>query len=198
MLYRNELFRIVIEGGPGSGKTSLLDGLYMQGKLGKVQVVHELATFIFGNSKAKTPEEPFLLRRFNKEFFELQLAHESMGEILARAAGKTALAMDRGLLSRLAFPGATEDDLIRATGLTQMKAVNRDDLVIFMGMPSREIYNACKENNPARLQTYDEAVASGEAALALYRGHKNLKLVPGGGTWEERLTKGAQLMNLPS
>lgn len=194
-MYRTVLKSIVVEGGPGAGKTSVITALGEQGALNDIQVVPELATFLFNGFKARLPKDPLLLHQFNREFFDWQTKFEHMGMIQARDLGKTTLLMDRGLLTRLAFPGVTSEEFLRATGMSEEKALKTYSLIIFMEMPSRDVYEACKGDNPERLETYEEAVGSAEISRALYRNHPNFKVVKGEGSWESRVEQVKQHLN---
>lgn len=194
-MYRTELKRVLIEGGPGAGKTGVITALTELRQIDSFQVVPELATILFKGFKARLPTDPLLLRQFNREFFDFQRKFEHMGMIQARAAGKTGLLMDRGLITRLAFPGVTGDEFLHATGMTEDKALQSYDLVIFMEMPSREVYEACKSSNLERIETYDQAVESAQMSHRLHRNHPNFKVVKGEGSWESRVEQVKQHLN---
>lgn len=141
--------RIVLTGGPGAGKTAVLE-IIRRALCHHVEVLPESAGILFRGGFPRG-ETPALRRSAQRAIFHVQ--HEL--EATARPASALVLC-DRGSVDGLAYwPGP--DDLFAVLGTTLADELARYDTVIHLRTPPlAEGYN---HQNPLRLETAAEAAA---------------------------------------
>lgn len=154
-----KLPKIVLTGGPCSGKSTLMRE--MMEKYGdRVHCVPEVATILIaqvGMLPSVTDEKHNA--QFQQILYRVQRSFEEAAELQAIKDGKQAIVLDRGTIDAIAYLQG-EDNLKRqanftlATGLRVRSELDRYMQVIFLNPPSREVFEANRENNPARKETY--------------------------------------------
>jgi predicted ATPase len=149
--------RIVLTGGPGAGKTALLE-LIRRTFCQHVHVLPESAGILFGGGFPRGPSLP-LRRATQRAIFYVQHELEA-----SAAAGDHALVVcDRGTLDGAAYwPGP--DDLFSSVGSSLAAELARYDAVIHLRTPPA--HNGYNHDNPLRLESADEA-AEIDAKLAV-------------------------------
>lgn len=154
--------RIVLTGGPGAGKTAVLE-LVHQLVCEHVVVIPEAASILFrggfprhGNNAQRAATQ--------RAIFHLQHELESFADEADKAA---ILLCDRGTIDGAAYwPGP--DDLFAAVGTTRDAELVRYDVVIHLRTPAAVAYN---HKNPARIENAEEAAAIDARILDAWTGH---------------------------
>jgi predicted ATPase len=166
--------RIVLTGGPGAGKTAVLE-LVRLSFCKHVDVLPESASILFGGGfrRGVTPAGKAASQR---AIFQVQRELEAVAEVEANAA---LTLCDRGTVDGAAYwPGA--GDFFAAFGTTREAELKRYEAVIHLRTPhSHEGYN---QRNPVRIESVRiESAAEAatiDAALAkVWDGHPRVFLV---------------------
>ncbi len=187
--------RIVLTGGPCGGKTTGKN--FLQEKLSNFGwnpiFVPEVATLIIGrghNPAKMTPKQYF---DFQRLVFRAQLIFEYRA--LNRTTGiktseKPLIICDRGLMDGLAYmtPEMFED-VLAARKMTEVDARDRRYdgvfhlMTIANGKP--ELYSTA--NNPARMETAEEAVAVDLRTQNAWLGHPHLRVIDNSTLFEQKM-----------
>lgn len=153
--------RIVLTGGPGAGKTAVLD-LLRHELCEHVAILPESAGIVFGGGFPRSARSE-VRRAAQRAIFHVQCELEAAFE----ANGSTTLLCDRGALDGVAYwPGP--DDFWRALDTTRMAVLLRYDVVIHLRVPEEPHYG---NQNPLRTETVAEARAIDDRILTAWEGH---------------------------
>lgn len=172
--------RVVLTGGPGSGKTSVLTSIvkHFQSSDYKVLVVPETATELINGGVKCFGDNAISLIDFQEIVLRLQLEKEALYEKAAECLGDNVLIIyDRGTVDNCAYMSDEEfkEVLNRLGNITnKQELLDRYDLVINL-VSRKDFYTT--ENNQARSEGVEEALALGVTTLNTWTGHKNLKIV---------------------
>lgn len=193
------LKRIVLTGGPCAGKTT--GKSFLQEKLGDFgrsmvftpTFVPEVATLLIGcglNPSKLTPEQYFDFQRLifkTQRAFEEQIFSRAM-EI--RAADKPLVICDRGLMDGLAY--MTPEmfaAILTENNMSEVDARDRRYDGVFHlktvadGKP--EFYTA--ENNAARMETAEQAIAVDQKTQNAWLGHPHLRVINNATLFEQKM-----------
>jgi predicted ATPase len=147
---RHQRKRIVLTGGPGAGKTAVLE-LIRQAFCSHVKVLPEAAGIIFGGGFPRG-EAPELLRAAQRAIFYVQRELETVAD----SANPAIVLCDRGTVDSLAYwPGP--DDLWMSVGTTLEAQLDRYDVVIHLRTPP--VRNGYNHQNPLRIESAEAAAA---------------------------------------
>lgn len=122
--------RIVITGGPGAGKTAVLE-IARRDLCKHVDVLPESARIVFGGGFPRRDDDVGL-RGAQRAIFHVQDELETMG---APSAAVTTLLCDRGTLDGLAYWPGTREEFFGALGTTLEKELSRYAAVIHLRVP---------------------------------------------------------------
>jgi predicted ATPase len=155
--------RIVLTGGPGAGKTAILE-LVRQSFCSHVRVLPEAAGVLFGGGFPRG-DSPAMRRAAQRAIFHTQ--HEL--EAIADAGDAPHVLCDRGTVDGLAYwPGP--GDFWEEVGTTLASQLARYDAVLHVRTPTPEHgYN--NTANPLRVESAAEAAAIDTRILAAWSGH---------------------------
>ncbi len=157
--------RIVLTGGPGAGKTAILE-LVRQSFCAHVQVLPEAAGILFGGGFPRGPS-PVLRRAAQRAIYFTQR------ELETTSAGKVSLC-DRGTVDGSAYwPGP--DDFWTCVGTTREAQLLRYDAVVHLRTPTSE--RGYNQANPLRIETAAEAAVIDERIFAAWDGHPRRHVV---------------------
>lgn len=158
--------RIVLTGGPGAGKTAVLE-LVRQSFCAHIKVLPESAGILFGGGFPRAPE-PEPLRAVQRAIFYVQRELETTAD----ATDAAIVLCDRGTLDGAAYwPGP--GDLFSAVGTTLAEQLARYDAVIHLRPPARG-YN---HQNPLRIESEAEAQAIDARIAQVWAGHPRQFLI---------------------
>lgn len=161
--------RIVLTGGPGAGKTAVLE-LVRQQFCSHVQVLPEAAGIVFGGGFPRTGS-PEWQRGAQRAIFFVQRELESIAD-----AGNAAIVLcDRGTVDGAAYwPGP--DSLWESVGTTQAAEMSRYEAVIHLRTPTLQTgYN---HGNPLRTESAAAAATIDERLLRIWETHPHRFVVP--------------------
>jgi predicted ATPase len=158
----HERRRLVLTGGPGAGKTAVLE-LIRQAFCAHVAVLPESAGIVFGGGFPRgTAGE--LLRAAQRAIFFVQRELETAAD----DARPAVVLCDRGTVDGGAYwPGP--GDLWSAVGTTLSEQLGRYDAVIHLRTPTAE--GGYGNANPLRIESAAEAAAIDERIARLWAGH---------------------------
>jgi predicted ATPase len=152
----------VITGGPGAGKTAILEMLRRYVCVHTV-ILPEAAGIVFGGGFPRG--NSYALRRAaQRAIFHVQRELERIAEVQNPAV----ILCDRGTLDGLAY-WMGEDDYLTQVGTTLSEEFARYDVVIHLRTPAVE--NGYNHNNPLRIESALEAAAIDERILRAWEGH---------------------------
>jgi predicted ATPase len=163
------LKRVVLTGGPGAGKTAVLE-LIRQSLCEHVVVLPEAAGIVFGGGFPRRESVPARCAAQRAIFF--------VQRELEATAGSTNPAIvlcDRGTVDGAAYwPGP--DTLWSSVGVTRADALARYDAVIHLRTPSAAY--GYHRANPLRLETADDAARIDDRIALEWDGHPRVLVVP--------------------
>lgn len=166
---QHERRRIVLTGGPGAGKTALLE-LIRQSFCEHVSVLPEAAGIVFGGGFPRHSDSE-CQRAAQCAIYHVQRQLEITGD----SHNPAVVLCDRGTLDGLAYWPGNPDDFWAAVRSTRDLELGRYDVVIHMRTPSREM----GYNHSNRLRTESAARAAEIDALILdaWAGHPRRRLI---------------------
>lgn len=172
--------KIVLTGGPGSGKTTVIESIKKNyGGRYKVIVSDETASHLMSMGLRPFGENPIPLLNFQELVLREQLSKE---EIIDKALKflpeeDVIIIYDRGLIDNIAYISEEEfEQLLKRLDkkYTINEFLDRYDLIL--NLVSRSDFYTT-ENNPERIEKVDEAITLGKKTLHAWMGHKNLKII---------------------
>ncbi len=176
--------RIVLTGGPGSGKTTVLNSIVnMYTSLGvKVVVVSETATEIINSGIKPFGDDKIEMLDFQKLVLSLQLSKEEIYDEAICMYQKVhpnediLIIYDRGSIDNKAYITDEEFDAVMQSvcDADYSTILNKYDLIIDL-VGSKKFYTL--ENNKARSESADVALTLGEKTLKSWVGHPKVKIV---------------------
>lgn len=177
--------RIVLTGGPGAGKTAVLE-LVRHFFCRHVDVLPEAASILFGGGFRRGRAAPSR-QAAQRAIFHVQRELE----VVADAEANPAIVLcDRGTVDGAAYwPGP--GDFWAALSTTRQAELRRYDAVIHLRTPPvRQGYN---HQNPVRIETAAEAAAIDERIVKAWAGHPRVFLVE---STPDFLAKGRRALEL--
>lgn len=160
--------RIVLTGGPGAGKTAVLE-LVHHAVCRHVKVLPEAAGILFGGGFPRGGSA-LARRSAQRAIFHIQRELEvAMSELDAAI-----LLCDRGTVDGMAYwPGP--DDFFATVGTTRLDEIARYDAVIHLRTPAGE--DGYNRSNPLRVETAAEAAAIDRRIAEAWSGHPHIHVV---------------------
>lgn len=167
---RHECGLVVLTGGPGAGKTAVLE-VIRHAFCPHVAVLPESATVLFGGGFPRHDTEAGL-RAAQDAIFHVQRSMEFMSQ----EEGRVALALcDRGTLDGLAYwPGGLAA-ACSALHIERDRELARYQAVIHLRAPS--MAHGYNHSNPVRRESATEAAALDARILAAWEGHPRRVIV---------------------
>jgi predicted ATPase len=177
--------RIVLTGGPGAGKTAVLE-LVRQEFCAHVQVLPEAAGIVFGGGFPRTGSLE-RLRGAQRAIFFVQRELESIGE----ADNAAVVLCDRGTVDGAAYwPGP--DSFWDSVGTTQELEMNRYDAVIHLRTPT--IGGGYNNGNPLRIESAAMAAEIDERLLRIWEAHPHRFVVPSSQDFLEKAARVVEIL----
>lgn len=181
---------IVLTGGPGAGKTALLE-LVRQSFCEHVKLLPESAGILFGGGfpRGKTV---ILRRAAQRAIFFTQRELES----IARDVDGAIVLCDRGTVDSVAYwPGPEE--FFPSVGTTLGAELARYDAVIHLRTPAGKGYTHA---NPLRIETPEEALVIDERILQAWSTHPHRHIVDASTNFLDKVARAIEVLRreLPS
>ncbi len=192
--------RIVLTGGPGTGKTTVIDTVKLvyepQGY--RVIVIDETATYFILKGIKPFGENAIDLVDFQELVMRMQLAKEEIFDRAAEMMGEDAKVLiiyDRGAVDNCAYISQEQFEEVMAR-LNHVKSfadlLNQYDAVIDL-VGRKDFYTT--ENNAARSEDVDSALELGANTLKSWLGHSKIKIVLPKDTMDEKLNEVLNIIN---
>lgn len=177
--------RIVLTGGPGAGKTAVLE-LVRQQFCVHVQVLPEAAGIVFGGGFPRTGS-PEWQRGAQRAIFFVQRELESIAD-----ASNTAIVLcDRGTVDGAAYwPGP--ESFWDSVGTTQVAELSRYDAVIHLRTPTLE--RGYNHGNPLRTESATAAAEIDERLLRIWEAHPHRFVVPSSHDFLEKAARVVEIL----
>ena len=178
--------RIVLTGGPGAGKTAVLE-VVQRHFCPHVAVLPEAASILFGGG---FPRRPSLPARRAAQRAILRVQHELERMVLEE--GHLAVALcDRGTVDGEAYWPGPPAELWADLGTTHEAELGRYAAVIHLRVPPPESYN---HQNPVRTETAEEAAAIDARIAEAWRGHPRRFVVDSSADFMTKLAEAVRLL----
>ncbi len=181
-----EVRLVVVTGGPGAGKTALIE-LVRPTLPAHVGVVPESAGILFRGGFPRA-EAPRFRRAAQRAIYHVQ---RELEQLAADAAGVRTLICDRGTLDGIAYWPDAAAELMRAVGTTFEAELARYDAVLHLRVPPADLYNL---SNPLRVETHAEAVAIDARIAEAWRGHPRFFAVNGAREFMHKMQHALELL----
>lgn len=192
--------RIVLTGGPSTGKTTVLDKLKTvyepQGY--RVIIIDETATYFILKGIKPFGENAIDLVDFQELVMRMQLAKEEIFDRAAEMMGEDAkviIVYDRGAVDNCAYISQEQFEDVMAR-LNHVKSfadlLNQYDAVIDL-VGRKDFYTL--ENNAARSEDADYALELGANTLKSWLGHSKIKIVLPKDTMDEKVNEVLNIFN---
>jgi predicted ATPase len=165
----HERRRIVLTGGPGAGKTALLE-LIRQSFCAHVRVLPEAASIVFGGGFPRHDDRE-CQRAAQRAIYHVQRQLEITGD----SHNPAIVLCDRGTLDGLAYWPGPAEDYWGALGTSRDVERARYDAVIHLRTPTAELgYN---HQNPLRTESAARAAEVDALILQAWDGHPRRWLI---------------------
>jgi predicted ATPase len=166
---RHELRRVVLTGGPGAGKTAVLE-LVRAAACRHVRVLPEAASVVFGGGFPR--HDGFEERRAaQRAIFHVQRELEAIGE----AEDAAILLCDRGTLDGLAYWPGDPSDLWAAVHSNPEAELERYAAVIHLRTPG--VGQGYNHGNPIRTESADAAALIDARIADIWSAHPRLTTI---------------------
>jgi predicted ATPase len=162
--------RIVLTGGPGAGKTAVLE-LIHHSFCRHVKVLPEAASIVFGGGFPREDDDG-CRRAVQRAIFHVQRELENVADVHAPAI----VLCDRGTVDGLAYWPGTAADFFSTTHTTSATELARYDAVVHLRTPSAS--NGYNHANPLRTETAEAAAAIDARIVDAWAAHPNRFMVP--------------------
>lgn len=178
--------RIVFTGGPGAGKTAVLE-VVRRTMCKHVHVLPEAASIVFGGG---FPRRPTVTGRkcAQRAIHHIQVELET----LALSESAALVLCDRGVLDGLAYWPGDETEFWQSVGMTRAAALARYDLVIHLRVPTAN--GGYDFSNPVRTETADEALAVDVRMIDAWRDHPNVVTIHNTADFGEKLERAIEVV----
>jgi CYTH domain-containing protein/predicted ATPase len=180
--------RIVLTGGPCSGKTTVIE--FLKRHFAKeAGFVPEMATLVMEHLGIRPPADGNAVANleFQTTIAKAQRVFEDGAARFAHRNGRIVLICDRGEVDGGAYMEGGNQTLEIVSGLDISHLYERYAKVIYLSVPPEAIYNANKANNPTRKEDYQQASALGNATLKVWEGHQDVIIIGNYDSMEEKL-----------
>ena len=188
------MLNIVLSGGPCSGKTTSISKIEeeLNSKLGiHTLICPETATELIANGIY--PGKNIPVEDFQEIILKKQLEKEKLYKDIASKyfdPDKTIIIYDRGILDQLAYIDRTNfDNLLNKYNLTISDIINRYDAVIHLTTAAKGTTHYTTENNSARKETAEEAIALDDRTLAGNTIHPHLRVIDNSTNFEKKIQR---------
>ena len=147
----------VLTGGPGSGKSSIIEMLRSQYR--NVHFVPEVASIVIGQLGIKPPfHDPVEWRRYQQLIYKVSKLFETTSIQHAVEQKKTGIVLDRGKPDNAVYLPGGVSEFEQLFGNSMMREFDQYNVVAHLSVPPKKIYVRIMANNPARSEDYYQAL----------------------------------------
>lgn len=183
--------RVVLTGGPCSGKTTVLEAI--KERLGDdVHCVPEVATILIGQVGLRPSSDAVGTARFQRTLGNVQKLFEAAAEQQAIDDGKKMVIFDRGLPDNAAYVPGGVPGFEKIFQMPIEQALRRYDRVLVLDVPPKEVYQQYAGNNAARSEGFEQAQELGRRIKEAWGAHPHFEIIQNQGGMEQ---KTAEVMN---
>jgi predicted ATPase len=182
-----------LTGGPGAGKTAVLE-IVRKHFCSRVVVLPEAAGIVYGGGFWRKPSIP-ARKAAQRAIFHVQVESE---RLVAKERMAIAAFCDRGTLDGLAYWPGTEEEYWRDLQTSREKEFAKYSAVIHLRTPTA--FNGYDHSNPLRIESPSEAARIDERILDVWKGHPNRIIVESSPDFLEKAAKTLHFIqqNLPA
>ncbi|MDB5038802.1 MAG: hypothetical protein JWQ35_2330 [Bacteriovoracaceae bacterium] len=178
---------IVVTGGPGAGKTAVLDAAKKM-LCQHIGVLPESASIIY-NGGFWRKESLIARKAAQRAIFSVQRELE----IITLNEGEWSIGLcDRGSLDGLAYWPGTDEELFSHFQTSLSKEFDRYAAVIHLCTPS--LHEGYNHQNPVRIESATEAIRIDEKIAQIWKGHPNFVSIPSTHHFTEKLNIALRLI----
>jgi predicted ATPase len=177
---------VVLTGGPGAGKTALLE-LIRQAFCSHVRVLSEAAGIVFTGGFPRD-REPARQRAAQRAIFHVQRELEAIADTYRPAI----VLCDRGTIDGLAYWPGNPDDFWTALGTSLEDEFKRYDAVIHLRTPAFD--NGYNWQNPLRIESAAEAAAIDDRIAQVWQRHPRHFTVPASVDFLEKAARALEIL----
>ena len=159
----HERRRVVLTGGPGAGKTALLE-LIRQSFCSHVKVLPEAAGVVFGGGFPRE-DDPACRRAAQRAIFHVQRELEAAGD----SHNPAIVLCDRGTVDGLAYWPGQAEEFLSSLETTLDSELRRYDVVIHLRTPAPE--QGYNHQNPLRTESASTAAEIDARILQAWQSH---------------------------
>ena len=181
----HERRRVVLTGGPGAGKTAVLE-LIRQSFCEHVKVLPEAAGVVFGGGFPRE-DDPACKRAAQRAIFYVQRELENAGD----SHNPTIVLCDRGTLDGLAYWPGSVDEFLSSVGTTLEQQLARYHAVIHLRTPAED--RGYNRQNPLRTESAELAAKVDRRILQAWQSHPRRRVVE---STSEFLEKAAETLEI--
>jgi len=187
------MLRIVLTGGPGSGKTTISTRLAAADP--QFVAVPEAATQVYATAGTRWDQVDLARKRaLQRKIYELQLDQE---QGLSRLHPGKILILDRGTIDGAAYWPDGPESYWKELGTTLPTELARYDRVIFLQTAAAIGLYDGSVSNPCRFEDAAAAVANEAILFDLWSGHKALQRVAACASLEDKIAAVKRIIPLP-
>jgi CYTH domain-containing protein len=157
--------QVALIGGPCTGKSSIMRTLAPLHPNWKV--VPEVATVLM----SQLGMDPSRVTVFQNAVYGTQRLFEDASNADAVCSGCEVMTLDRGTLDCGFFIPGGVPELCNLVGTTVQAEFARYKRVIYLEMPSREIYELNRASNPHRRENYEQACHQAQVLKSIWEAH---------------------------
>jgi predicted ATPase len=176
----------VLTGGPGAGKTALLE-LVRQSFCPHVKVLPEAAGVVFGGGFPRE-DDVQCLRSAQRAIYYVERELEAAGD----AHNPAIVLCDRGTLDTLAYWPGPWDEFWSSTGTTMAAELVRYDAIVHLRTPS--IVSGYNYQNPLRTESAAAAAVIDARILDVWQSHPRRFVVDAATTFLEKVKRALELV----
>ena len=182
----HERRRVVLTGGPGAGKTAVLE-LIRQSFCAHVKVLPEAAGVVFGGGFPRE-DDPACRRAAQRAIFHVQRELEAAGD----SHNPTIVLCDRGTLDGLAYWPGSVGDFWTSARTTVGEELARYDAVIHLRTPALE--HGYNQQNPLRTESATAAAEIDARILSAWEMHPRRFVVESSASFLDKAARAIDIL----
>ena len=192
----NPVLKVVITGGPCSGKSTIFEALKKIRR--DIHFVPEVATILISQLGLEPKGDNYLaVRKFQRVVHQVQQIFESAAVEQATCSfdKKSAVLFDRGLVDNAAYLSGGLAEWTEYLNTTTEQEYGCYDLVICLDVLPKDVYEKRLSGNPARYENYEQARKLGDRIADVWSGHPHFVRIPNFISWRMKEELAIEALN---